>query len=237
MTRSAAAVNMPAVDSGLLMDSRGRTVIGQNDNRLPDGCTKLSEDVQLTVHAGRAFAKFPGVVYGYSDAEWHVKPCARLTVTLINDDQVRHQWVVSGLPKELYPKGVFALEASGGEEVTGTFILPPQDRSYPVSSEVHQQPQAITSRLIVGEGDAFLPAFPDSNSQPLFSGMLVLGFVAGVLGAPYMLEWFGRRFFGMKGKELSGYLFSRLVDLTCLFVQAVTSVLQLFGLRKKPSRR
>lgn len=226
MTRLAAAVNMPAVDSGLLMDSRGRMVMGQNDNRLPEGCTKLSEEVQLTVHAGGKFAKF-------RDSEWHVKPCARLTVTLINDDQVRHQWVVSGLPKDLYPRGVFALEASGGGEVTGTFILPPQERSYPVSFGIHQQAQAVTSQLIVGEGGAFPPDFPAPNSQPLFSGMLVLGFVAGVLGAPYLLEWLGRRFFGMEGRELSGYLFNRLVDLTCLFIQAVTSVLQLLGLKKK----
>lgn len=228
------SAKLPAVDSGLLMDSHGRVVIGQNGDRLPDGCGKLSEDAQLIVHVGGKFADLPQRVYGYNQSTWQVKPCARLTVTLANGDQVRHQWVVRGLPEELYPGGMFALEASGGERVTGTFILPPQDRTYLVRSEVFQKSrQGMTAQLIVGDGGEFSSSLTNSRPETLFSGMLVLGFVTAVLGAPYLFDWLGRRFFGMKGGELSGYLFNRLVDLVCLLVQAFTSVLRLVWPKRK----
>lgn len=222
-----AGIQLPEVDPGLWMDSQGRVVIGQNTYRLPEGCRKLSEDVKFTVHAGRKFAHFPQEVYGYNELVWWVKPCARVTVVLINEDQVRHQWAIRGLPQELYPKGLFALEASGGEEVAGTFIVPPEDKTYAVRSEISQQlSQGMSSQLIVGEGGEVLPVL-SSSAQSLFSGTLVLGFVTAVLGAPYLLDWLGRRFFGMKGKEVSGYLFDRLADMTCLLLQAVGSVRRL----------
>ncbi|GAB6068150.1 hypothetical protein JCM13664_14690 [Methylothermus subterraneus] len=72
------------------------------------------------------------------------------------------------------------------------------------------------------------------DSPPLFSGMLVLGFVVAVLGAPYLFDWLGRRFFGMPGKELNGYLFNRLVAGACFSLQVVGSILRLLGLKKTP---
>ncbi len=219
-----ATSKMPVVAQGLLMDSHGRVVMGENVDRLPEGCRKLMGDGQLVIGVGRKFAD-TSKVYGYSKSTWLVPPCTRLSVTLVNSDQVRHQWVVRGLPEKFYPGGVFALEAPGGEEVTGTFIVPASDRAYLVRSEVNQQfAQGLSGQLIVGKGS--LP----TSSQPsaLFSGMLVLGFVAAVLGAPYLFNWLGKRFFGMRGRELSGYLFNRLIHLAGLGVRALALVLRLF---------
>jgi hypothetical protein len=117
---------------------------------------------------------------------------------------------------ENYPRGVFELEALGGEKVTGSFITPPKESTYPVGSLLYQQ----QAKLSVGEGTAL-----GTGGEPLFSGMLVLGFVAAVLSAPYGLDWLGRRFFAMSGKALSEYLFDRLLALVCPVWRAFASAL------------
>ncbi len=256
------AVQMPAMNHGrMLMDTSGRVVMGQNTDLLPAGCRDISEDAKITVHAGHRYAKsFPGTIFGYSEHEWRVKPCARVTVTLVNDDQVRHQWMLHGLPEDLSPMGMFYLEVTGPGEVTGTFIVPAEDKTYLVHCDIAQHTQkGMKAQLVVGRGSGSLPSIPGISDprvkddyaafggQPpvrvlaegpqakpaLFSGMLVLGFVAAVLGAPYLFNWMGARFFGMKGRDLSGYLFNRLTDLICLVVRALASVFRLFGLMKK----
>lgn len=257
------AAEMPVMNhSRMLMDTNGRVVMGQNTDRLPAGCSNISEDVKITVHAGHRFAKsFPGTIFGYSEHEWRVKPCARVTVTLVNDDQVRHQWMLHGLPEDLSPKGMFYLEVTGPGEVTGTFIVPVENKTYLVHCDVAQHTQkGMKAQLVVGKGSGVLPSIPgisdpvvkddyaafrvqppagvraeEPQTKPaLFSGMLVLGFVVAVLGAPYLFNWMGERFFGMKGRDLSGYLFNRLTDLICLVVRAFTSVFRL-GSMKKPA--
>ncbi len=211
---------MPSVDAHLKMDSRGNAVVGQNLDLLPKGCRALVAETQFSVHVGKAFNK----PYGFDASKWQVEPCARVTVTLVNGDSIRHQWIVRGLPEEIYPKGVFGLEAAGGEKVTGSFITPPKDSTYPVGSLLYQQ----HAELIVGEG-ADLGA---AGGEPLFSGMLVLGFVAAVLSAPYGLDWLGKRFFAMSGKALSEYLFDRLLALVCPLWGTFASISRWFGLRK-----
>jgi hypothetical protein len=99
---------------GHLMDMAGGMVMGQNADTLPGGCDSISETKEITVHAGHKYAeKFPGRMFAFDTQEFNFKPCTKLTVHFVNEDNVRHQWMMHGLPKYLYPKGMFHLEATG----------------------------------------------------------------------------------------------------------------------------
>jgi len=256
------AAPMPMMDHGrMLMDMSGRMVMGQNTDRLPPGCRRVSEEVKITVKAGHAYARpFPGTIFGYSEHEWRVKPCARVTVTLVNEDQVRHQWMLHDLPEEVYPRGMFHLEVTGPGEVTGTFIAPGEDRTYLVHCDIPQHTEkGMKAQLIVGRGSGVLPGIPgisepvvkydaqrpegaapveaaahgetDRDRTPFLSGMLVLGVVLAIVGAPYLFRWLGERFFGMTGRELNAYLFERIMALICRVIAALRSLWQ----RLRPS--
>ena len=86
-----------------------------------------------------------------------VPGCTRLEVTFINRDEVRHQWMVHGLPKYLHPAGMFHLEAMAGRSVTGTFIVPPDDRTYLVHCDMAQHMEkGMKGQLVVGDGSGDL---------------------------------------------------------------------------------
>ena len=73
-------------------------MLNANWDRLPKDCPSISRDVNITVKAGAAYAA-PGQAYGYDWTIGDVPGCARVTVTLVNEDDVRHQFMVHGLPK------------------------------------------------------------------------------------------------------------------------------------------
>ncbi len=147
---------------GHLMDMDGGMVMGQNTDELPGGCESISEDKEITVHAGHKYAeKFPGTMFAFDIQEYQFKPCTKLTVHFINDDEVRHQWMMHGLPKYLYPKGMFHLEVSGPGEVTGTLILPSDDKTYLVHCDIAQHMEkGMKAQLKVGKGSGDLPSIP-----------------------------------------------------------------------------
>lgn len=147
---------------GHLMDMDGGMVMGQNNDKLPAGCDKVSEDVKVEVHAGRKYSKpFPGTMFGFNEHEWRVKPCTRLTVTFVNEDNVRHQWMMHGLPKFMYDKGMFHLEVTGPAKVTGTLILPAEDKTYLVHCDIAQHMEkGMKGQLIVGKGSGTFPTIP-----------------------------------------------------------------------------
>jgi hypothetical protein len=147
---------------GHLMDMDGAMVMGYNKETLPPGCDEVSEDVEFTVHAGHKYAKaYPGTMFGFSEHEWKVKPCTRLTVHFINEDHVRHQWMMHGLPKFIYDKGMFHLEVTGPAKVSGTLILPAEDRTYLVHCDIAQHMEkGMKGQLIVGKGSAPFPSIP-----------------------------------------------------------------------------
>ena len=147
---------------GHLMDMAGGMVMGQNTSTLPGGCEKISEIKEITVHAGHKYAeKFPGRMYAFDTQEFNFKPCTKLTVHFINDDNIRHQWMMHGLPKYLYPKGMFHLEVSGPAKISGTLILPPGDKTYLVHCDIAQHMEkGMKAQLKVGKGDGDLPSIP-----------------------------------------------------------------------------
>jgi hypothetical protein len=74
---------------GHLMDMGGGMVMGQNADTLPGGCDKISETREITVHAGHKYAeKFPGRMFAFDTQEFNFKPCTKLTVHFVNDDNI-----------------------------------------------------------------------------------------------------------------------------------------------------
>jgi plastocyanin len=147
---------------GHLMDMAGGMVMGQNADTLPGGCDSISATKEITVHAGHKYAeKFPGRMFAFDTQEFQFEPCTKLTVHFVNEDKVRHQWMMHGLPKYLYPKGMFHLEVSGPAKISGTLILPPGDKTYLVHCDIAQHMEkGMKAQLKVGKGDGDLPSIP-----------------------------------------------------------------------------
>lgn len=147
---------------GHLMNMEGAMIMGQNKDKLPPGCSSISEERSITVAAGHSYAReYPGTMFGFSSHEWRVKPCARLTVTLVNEDHIRHQWMMHGLPKFMYDKGMFHLEVTGPGKITGTLILPSEDKTYLVHCDIAQHMEkGMKGQLIVGNGSTPFPSIP-----------------------------------------------------------------------------
>ncbi|MGR9073549.1 MAG: copper oxidase [Gammaproteobacteria bacterium] len=154
--------NMMDHGGGHLMDMGGGMVMGQNVDRLPDGCTSLAGEKEITVHAGHKHAKkFPGRIFAFDTQEYQFEPCTKLTVNFVNDDSIRHQWMMHGLPKYMYPKGMFHLEVTGPGKISGTLILPPGDKTYLVHCDIAQHMEkGMKAQLKVGSGSGDLPSIP-----------------------------------------------------------------------------
>lgn len=144
-------------DHAMHMD-QGGVVMNANTDRLPRGCEQISGDHEFTIFAGSAYAgERPGVIFGMSEHEVRVPPCSRLTINFVNEDAVRHQWMVHGLPRYLYPAGMFHIEAMGGQRQSGTFIVPPEGRTYLIHCDMAQHMEkGMRGQLIVGGGSGTL---------------------------------------------------------------------------------
>jgi len=133
-------------------------VMNENHETLPLDCASISGDLSITITAGREYASDrPGMIFGMDQHEVRVPPCSRIKLTFINRDSVRHQWMVHGLPNYLYPAGMFHIEASGGHQKTGTFIVPGDDRSYLIHCDMAQHMEkGMRGQLVVGRGSGDL---------------------------------------------------------------------------------
>jgi len=169
-------------------------VMNENHHTLSRDCTEISRDYAFTIHAGRKYASdAPGMIYGMSQHEIRVQPCSRIEITFMNEDSIRHQWMVHGLPKYLYPAGMFHIEASGGHSKTGTFIVPGDDRSYLVHCDMAQHMEkGMRGQLVVGKGSGDLwgvagvsDEFYRDSYLPRYASLLVVlvlatGFLASL---------------------------------------------------------
>lgn len=150
------------MDDSHIMDHEGGMIMGQNKDELPSSCDSISEDIEITVHAGKKHAeKFPGTMFAFDKQEWRVKPCSRITWHLVNDDEVRHQFMMHGLPRYLYPNGMFHLEVTGPKTISGTMIVPASDETYLVHCDISQHMEkGMKAQLVVGNGSEDLPSIP-----------------------------------------------------------------------------
>lgn len=144
---------------GMQMDRDGM-VMNANENNLPKDCPSISEELVFEIRAGTKYAE-SGFTFGYDQYELRARPCAKISVTFVNEDQVRHQWMVHGLPRYLYPQGMFHMEANGGKSVTGSFIVPSDHKTYLVHCDMAQHMEmGLKAQLLVGQGDGNLPSIP-----------------------------------------------------------------------------
>lgn len=180
----------------MLVDAEGM-VMNANPDVLPRDCPAISRDHEFTVRAGRAYAReVPGGVYGWSLHELEVEPCSRVTVTFVNEDEVRHQWMVHGLPKYLYPAGMFHLEAVGGAAKTGSFIVPGDHRTYLIHCDMAQHMEkGMKGQLVVGRGSGDLWSVPGVSASYERAAYLpprgVLPVVAAALAGALLVFVFG----------------------------------------------
>ncbi len=171
----------------MTLDDEGM-VMNWNEDTLPEDCRSISRDYAFEVRAGTQYAEsYNGTIFGMSQHEFRVEPCSRITVTFINEDEVRHQFMVHQLPKYLYPQGMFHLEAAGGATKQGTFIVPSDDRTYLVHCDLAQHMEkGMKAQLVVGRGGLALPSVPGVTRNfrhDWYTDPLVLwGAFAGGLG-------------------------------------------------------
>ena len=172
--------------SGMKFDRTGM-VMNHNTSELPRDCTGIGAEHSFEVRVGTQYANYPGTVYGMSLHELTVEPCSRVTVTLINDDQVRHQWMLHGLPTYLYPQGMFHLEAAGGQSQTGTFIVPSGNQTYLVHCDMTQHMEkGMKGQLVVGSGSGDLWSVPGISANFLHKRSITPLGVALVLSMAVM---------------------------------------------------
>jgi hypothetical protein len=179
---------------GMRMDMEGM-VMNENLDQLPRDCTKISGEQQITVRAGRKYAQsFNGTMFTYDEREWNVAPCTKVTVTFINEDQVRHQWMMHDLPRYLYPEGMFHMEVNGPGKKTGTFIVPSAKKTYLVHCDIAQHTEkGMKAQLKVGGGNGDLQSilgitgprqadtYPVQRNVWVPGAMLVAGLASAVL--------------------------------------------------------
>ena len=146
--------NMTLDSDGMAMNSNWQT--------LPQDCAKIIREYKFEVYAGTEFSSdYPGTIYGMSEREILVEPCSSVTIKFINTDNIRHQWMIHGLPRYLYPGGMFHLEAAGGQIREGTFIVPSDDKTYLVHCDMAQHMEmGMKAQLKVGKGSGDLWSIP-----------------------------------------------------------------------------
>jgi len=151
----------------MMMDETGM-IMNANHDKLPRDCTKIAGDVNITIRAGHKHAeKFNGKMFAFDGQEWDVAPCSRINITFINDDQIRHQLMIHGLPGYIYPQGMFHLELYGQGELKASLIMPAQKKTYLVHCELAQHMEkGMKAQLKVDGGDGDLPSIP-GISEPV----------------------------------------------------------------------
>ncbi len=146
---------------GMTMDEKGM-IMNENIDNLPKDCPKISGDVNLTIRAGHKHAqKFPGKMFAFDQQQWSVPGCSRINLTLINDDHIRHQLMIHGLPGYLYSDGMFTMEIYGPGEKKASLIVPSDAKTYLVHCEVPQHMEkGMKAQLKVAGGNGDLPSIP-----------------------------------------------------------------------------
>lgn len=127
------------------------TVINENKDTLPPGCEEVKSTRDITLKAGEEYAE-PGEAFGYNIDNMEFNTCERVNIKFVNKDEIRHQWMIHGLPKEVYPMGMFNLEAMNGGTIEGTFITPsePTDILLHCSLPQHQQ-KGMEGSVVISE--------------------------------------------------------------------------------------
>ena len=137
-------MEMRMVDDGV--------VVNGNSEELPPGCDEVNDGRSVTVRGGYEYAE-GGESFSFDRERIEVEPCTRVTVTFVNEDSVRHQWMLHGLPMETYPMGMFNVEVDGPGSATGTFVTPAADTTLDTHCSLPQHEQkGMHMSVVVGDG-------------------------------------------------------------------------------------
>lgn len=187
-----AAYTITMQHHGMTMDEKGM-IMNENTDNLPKDCPKIAGEVNLTIRAGHKHAqKFNGKMFAFDQQQWDVKGCSRINITFINDDHIRHQLMIHGLPGYLYSDGMFTMEIYGIGEKKASLIVPNDTKTYLVHCEVPQHMEkGMKAQLKVNGGDVDLPSIP-GISAPIKAdsysmlwedkdwATLIIGFFVGI---------------------------------------------------------
>lgn len=122
---------------------------GLEDHRtVAHQCEKPRGLQKLTVRGGIKYAR-EGEVYAFEPRSIHVKPCEEVQVTLINEDHVRHAFMLPGL------NPMFIIELTGPSQHTASFVAPDEDITleFHCHVETHEK-MGMHGEVIVGKGGA-----------------------------------------------------------------------------------
>lgn len=137
-------MEMRMVDDGV--------VVNGNSEELPPGCDEVNDGRSVTIRGGYEYAE-GGESFAFDRERIEVEPCTRVTVTFVNEDSVRHQWMLHGLPTETYPMGMFNVEVDGPGSATGTFVTPAADTTLDTHCSLPQHEQkGMHMSVVVGNG-------------------------------------------------------------------------------------
>lgn len=141
-------------------------VTNENLDDPPPGCEEIQGETSITVHAGREHAaEFNGAVFTFDNRTWDIDPCTKVTVTFVNDDEIRHQFMVHGTYP--YDPGFFQIEITGPDQETGTFITGADQESLLVHCGVRQhQQKGMKAQILVGGGVGDIPNIPGISGVP-----------------------------------------------------------------------
>lgn len=174
---------------GVAFEGDETDTFNENSEAAPPGCEAVEGEDEVSVAAVSGGAGYP--LYEYSPTVIETEACTRLSVTFESSTRVRHQFVVEGLPEEVYTDGYFGIEADSGAEETATFVTPAEDTTLAFESKVGKQPDSgLRGQIVVGEGNGDVDGVPgvtkddwndDGGSLPTAeAAAAVLGIVAGL---------------------------------------------------------
>ncbi len=90
-----------------------------------------------------------------------MKPCARITVTFINEDEVGHQCMVHNLAHYLYPQGDVPLGTLGAGRKNRISIVPSDNKPYLLHCDIAQHMEkGMQAKLKLGRDNGDLPSLP-----------------------------------------------------------------------------
>ncbi len=139
-------------------------VLNSNTDDLPPGCSEISEEIDITVRGGIQFAQnFTGVAFTFDKHSWSIPTCALVTMTFINTDEIRHQF----MPHGTWPEGFTLIEVDGPGQDTASFIAPANPTTIMVHCGVNQhQQKGMKAQFVVGGGEGDVPNIPGVSGLP-----------------------------------------------------------------------
>ena len=128
------------------------TIVNENEDELPPGCDEVAGEREVTIRGGVEYSD-GGEMFSFDRDRLELEPCTRVNVTFVNEDDVRHQWMIHGLPSETYPMGMFNIEVHGPARITATFIAPSEDTTLHTHCSLPQHEQkGMAMSVVIGEG-------------------------------------------------------------------------------------